>query len=69
MGMLDGLENILGDALVPLEEADKLLGEAIEKLGQGVAFMGDEAARFGEFLAGLATKINALQGRLKGGGQ
>lgn len=66
MGFLDGLEHILGEALVPLEEADKLLGEAIEKLGQGLAFAGDEAARFGEFLASLSTKIGALHKKLDG---
>jgi hypothetical protein len=66
MGLLDGFEHILGEALVPLEEADRLLGEAIEKLGEGVAFAGDEAARFGEFIAGLATKLGTLQNKLKG---
>jgi hypothetical protein len=66
VGLLDGLENVLGMALEPLEEADRLLGEAIEKIGEGAEFVGEEAAKFGEFVAGLAAKIETLQGKLRG---
>jgi hypothetical protein len=65
MGLLDGLENVLGLALEPLEQADKLLGEGIEKLGDATQFVGGEAAQFGEFVAGLAAKIQTLQDKLR----
>lgn len=65
MPLLDGLEHLLGDALIPLEEADRLLGEAIDKIGQGVTFAGDEASKFGEYIAGLEAKIAALAAKLK----
>jgi hypothetical protein len=65
MGLLDGLENVLGLALEPLEQADKLLGEAIEKLGAGAEFVGGEAEQFGNFIAGLAEKIQTLQDKLR----
>jgi hypothetical protein len=65
MGILDGLENVLGMALAPFEEADRLLGEGIEMLGEGTVFIGQEAEQFGKFVAGLADKVAALQQRLR----
>jgi hypothetical protein len=64
MAFLSGLEHILGDALAPLQEADRLLGEAVEGLGTGVTFAGDEAHRMGEFIEGLEAKIQALRSKL-----
>lgn len=65
-GLLDGLENVLGVALGPLEEADKLLGDAISKLGEGVEFAGEEAEKFGAFISSLEGKIAALRAKLSG---
>lgn len=65
MGVLGGLESILGMALAPLEEADRLLGEGIQMLGEGTAFAGQEAEKFGEFVTGLADKLEFLRGLLK----
>lgn len=64
MDLLGGLSDVMGIALEPLEQADRLLSEAIEKLGEGIEFVGNQAQEFAEYLSGLADKINTLQGML-----
>lgn len=64
MDLLSGVGDVLGIALEPLEQADRLLAEAIEKMGQGIEFVGEQAQEFAAYLSGLAEKIDTLQGLL-----
>lgn len=69
--MTDAVEGALKDIaavlLEPLEEADRLVGEAIDKIGEGTELAGAELGEVSATVESLATRIEALQQRLRGG--
>jgi hypothetical protein len=67
------LDDIGGALLEPLEDAERILGEVSDKVGEALAAggtaAGAELSEVGAALDRLADKVEALQQRLRGGGQ